>query len=477
MKNQIIYIALFSLILGGCTKDITEFNNNSKAPEVVPASMLFANAQKDLVYYMASPSVNVNTFRLWSQHWTQTTYVDESNYELIERNINGEVFDRLYANVLRDLAEARDVIDVDVIISDEDAKIQLAMIDMMEVYTYSVLVDIFNDVPYTEGVTLLNNLTPSYDDAQTIYKDLGDRLNTIISDLNGSGSSGDLGAADLIYGGDVALWTEFAQSLKLKLGVKLGDVDAAAGQTWAEEAASGALSSSASNATLYFESSPPNTNPLWEALVQSGRTDFVASQTLGDIMNTTSDPRRAVYFRALDSLGNVVGNPHGGGGAYALFSQPGDILEDPSMPASLITYDEVLFLKAEAAARGWAVGGTAQSYYNSAITESMSVWGVNADSFLTQASIDYDAQIAAGSTWKEIIATQKWVAMYDRGLEAYSTWRLYDAPTMAEAAEAKTKPPFRYNYSVDEYSVNGTAVSGANGGSDNIMDKVFWDVN
>ncbi len=107
----------------------------------------------------------------------------------------------------------------------------------------------------------------------------------------------------------------------------------------------------------------------------------------------------------------------------------------------------------------------------------MSAWGVDIDTFLTQASVDYDAQIAAGSTWKEIIATQKWVAMYDRGLEAYSTWRLYDAPTMADAVEAGTPPPYRYNYSVDEYSVNGTAVSDANGGSDNVMDKVFWDVN
>ena len=67
--------------------------------------------------------------------------------------------------------------------------------------------------------------------------------------------------------------------------------------------------------------------------------------------------------------------------------------------------------------------------------------------------------------------------MYDRGFEAWSTWRLYDAPQMELAAEAGTVPPTRYNYSVDEYSVNGTAASAANGGSDKVTDKVFWDVN
>jgi hypothetical protein len=477
MKNQIIYIAVFSMILGGCTKDITEFNTNPKTPEVVPAGMLYANAQKDLVYYLASPSVNVNTFRLWSQHWTQTTYVDESNYELTERNINGEVYDRLYANVLRDLSEARLILEEDELVTAADAKVQMAMISLLEVYTYHVLVDIFNDVPYSSSNQLIDDLAPSYDDAKTIYLDLGKRLDAIVADLGGSGSTGELGASDLIYNGDATLWVEFAHSLKLKLALRLADVDAGTAQGWAEGSANKSLSSSASNAMLYFESAPPNTNPLWEDLVQSGRTDFVASQTLGDAMNETNDPRRAVYFRALDSLGNIVGNAHGGGGAYSLYSQPGDLFEDPGLPATLITYDEVLFLKAEASARGWAVGGSVQSFYNSAIDESMAAWGVDIDTFLTQSTVDYDDQIAAGKTWKEIIGNQKWIAMYDRGLEAYSTWRLYDAPTMADAVEAGTPPPFRYNYSVDEYSVNEAAVSGANGGSDNVMDKVFWDVN
>lgn len=112
MKNKLIYTALIAFVFASCTKDITDLNTNTKAPENVPAAMLFANAQKDLVYYMASPNVNTNTLRLWSQHWTQTTYIDESNYELTERNINGRVFNSLYADVLRDLSDALSLIHI-----------------------------------------------------------------------------------------------------------------------------------------------------------------------------------------------------------------------------------------------------------------------------------------------------------------------------------------------------------------------------
>ncbi len=473
MKKLFIYSTVVLLGFSSCTKDINSLNENTKAPEEVPAGMLFANAQKELFRFDASPNVNDNNLRLWAQHWTQTTYTDESNYELIERNVNGRTFNTLYANVLRDLNEARVFVDNDALLSDADKATQGAMITLMEVYTYHVLVDLFNDVPYSEANGLLDKLNPSYDDAETIYRDLLSRIDGALSALAGSGSSGELGSSDLIYSGSEMMWAEFGNSLKLKLALRMADVAPGDAQGWAEAAAGGALSSSSSNAVVSFEGGVPNTNPLWEDLVQSGRTDFIASQTLSDALNAQNDPRSAVFFRALDSLGSVTGNPHGSGGAYNNFSQPGDMLENPTMPHWIMSYDEVLFLKAEAAARGWAVGGTAEDFYNDALQASVELWtgaGTSDSTFLAVTA--YDA-----NNWKTVIGTQKWIAMYNRGFEAWSTWRLYDAPTMAAAAEAGTTPPMRYNYSVDEYSVNGESVSAANGGSDNVMDKVFWDVN
>lgn len=472
-----ILISILSLILiWGCTKDITSINKNPKAPEVVLANSLFSNAQKELFDYMASPNVNVNTFRLWSQHWTQTTYVDESNYELLERNINGEVFDRLYARILRDLAEARVIIDADEFLSDADKANQLAMITVLEVYSYHVLVDIFGDVPYSEALDGNNNVTPVFDDAASIYKDLFTKLDGAITAL-GAGSAGNLADGDFIYGGDAASWQTFASSLKLKLALRMADIDPAMAQSEGSAALANVMSRDGQSARFSYQNSTPNTNPLWEDLVQSGRTDFVVANTLADVMNTSEDPRRGVYFRELDSLGALIGLAHGAGGSYYTHSQPGDALENKTLPGVLMDYTEVLFLQSEAAARGW--GGDASSLYQAAVNQSVTDWTGTAATAAFLNKVHYDSLMAApnNKTWKEVIATQKWVALYNRGFEAWSTWRLYDAPTMNVSAEAGTTPPTRYNYSVDEYSINGTSVSAANSGSDLVTDKVFWDVN
>jgi len=472
-----ILISILSLILiWGCTKDITSINKNPKAPEVVLANSLFSNAQKELFDYMASPNVNVNTFRLWSQHWTQTTYVDESNYELLERNINGEVFDRLYARILRDLAEARVIIDADEFLSDADKANQLAMITVLEVYSYHVLVDIFGDVPYSEALDGNNNVTPVFDDAAGIYKDLFTKLDGAITAL-GAGSAGNLADGDFIYGGDAASWQTFASSLKLKLALRMADIDPAMAQSEGSAALANVMSRDGQSARFSYQNSTPNTNPLWEDLVQSGRTDFVVANTLADVMNTSEDPRRGVYFRELDSLGALIGLAHGAGGSYYTHSQPGDALENKTLPGVLMDYTEVLFLQSEAAARGW--GGDASALYQAAVNQSVTDWTGTAATAAFLNKVHYDSLMAApnNKTWKEVIATQKWVALYNRGFEAWSTWRLYDAPTMNVSAEAGTTPPTRYNYSVDEYSINGTSVSAANSGSDLVTDKVFWDVN
>jgi hypothetical protein len=466
MKKVLIYTGLAVFILSGCTKDITDFNKNPKAPEEVPAAMLYANAQKDLVYYMSSPNVNVNTFRLWSQHWTQTTYTDESNYELTERNINGGVYDRLYANVLRDLSEARAIIGKDELVTGNDEKAQLALITIIECYAYHVLVDIFNDVPYTDAIQLLDNLAPGYDDAATIYSSVMSDLDGAIADLNAGGGTGELGASDNIYGGSASSWAAFAGALKMKMAVRTGDMAAAA----AADPGAGF-----SSAMMTFEGSAPNTNPLWEALVQSGRTDYIASSTFGDILNDRMDPRRGMFFKNVgDSIdgGKITGNPHGSGGAYPLYSQPGAMLEDPTHPGQLMTTAEVEFLRAHIDATN-DDDAAAATHYHAGIMASCSDWGVDGSTYIMHPMVNADSLLAAGTSWNEIIGTQKWIAMYDNSFEAWSTWRFYDYPMMAVAAEAGTTPPTRYNYSVDEYSINNDNVSGANGGNDDKYGKVF----
>lgn len=485
-RLAIIALALFTTV--SC-EDLTDLNDNPKVPEQVPADALIANALKEMTDIMSSTNVNENVWRLWAQQWSQVTYVDESNYELVERDINGELWNTMYARAIRDLEEARKTLEADDIISAEHKKNQLAMIEVLEVFAYHVLVDIFGDVPYEQA---LKEDAPAYTDAATIYDDLFARLEDAANKL--SGSTG-LGAADLIYGGDADAWSLFANTLQLRMAMRLRDVDQAKSKAEAEEAVGrGVFMSMEDAARLNYQSAPPNTNPLWEDLVQSRRTDFIASGTFGDLLNELQDPRREFFFRNL-SNDSVVGPPHGEPGAYNDHSQPSDILENPELPGELLGYVETLFNLADAAQLGYSVGGSAKDFYEDAITESMEEWEMYSETYGDGATLDANAistylgqaEVAwdAGNA-EELIGTQKYIAMYNRPFEAYSTWRLYDYPQLEQAANAGTTPPTRFTYPVDEFTLNEANVTSANNkiqevlppgasAGDKRFGKVFWD--
>jgi hypothetical protein len=468
--KKLFTAASAALLIASCTSDLSSLNENSKAPVQVPAGTLIANATVDLSDYLASVDVNLNNFTLWSQHWTQTTYTDESNYDYNQRDVNGNTFDRLYANVIRDLQDAKGLIEVDAVLLPQVKANQLAVADLLQVYAYHVLVDIHNDVPYSEAIG--DVVAPKYDAAAAIYTDLVTRILTAHSTLAGDNG---LGSFDLVYGGDANAWKKFAASLALKLAVRAADVDPTA-QTVAETAAAaGVFTSSADNASMSYTASPPYTNPLWNSLVQSGRTDFCASNTIAGIMNAHNDPRRGVYFRNLDSLGDLMGGVYGQNSAYNSHSQPGDAVEVPTLTAHFMSFSEVSFLLADAAQRQWNVVGTAAEHYANGVNASMAQWGVSeteAAAYLAQPTVAWDPTV-----WKECIGHQKWLAMYMRGNEAYNTIRTYDYPVMNIADVAQRFVPNRMSYGVDEYSLNTTNVEAANGGSDADTDKVFWDVN
>ena len=143
------------------------------------------------------------------------------------------------------------------------------------------------------------------------------------------------------------------------------------------------------------------------------------------------------------------------------------------------TYAEMEFFLAEAAQKGWAVGGTVESHYNNGITASILYYGgtqADADAYLAQASVAYTT---ATGTWKEKIGTQKWLAMYNRGIEGWSEWRRLDAPTLNfPVGLSYSDIPTRFPYPFTENDMNPSydAAAAAIGG-DLATTKLWWDVN
>ncbi len=479
--KKIVYILLVTLITASCNGVLEDMNKNIKSPEVVPGETLFSNAQKNLADLYSGSNVNINIFHIWAQYWTETTYTDEANYDVVNRTIPDNDWRRLYRDILMDLREASNIISAETYVLPSDIAAQankVAIADILSVYTYQTLVDMFGDVPYTEALDITNTV-PKYDDAAGIYTDLLARLNTDIANLDASNAS--YGGADLYYGGDVAKWLMFANSLKLKIGITLADADNAAAKTACESAAAGVFASSADNATLPYQSATPNTNPLWVDLVASGRKDFVATSTIIDKMLALNDPRISSYYTTVDTGNGVpiyLGGIYGASNPYGGFSHIGAKMEDPTLECVLLSYEEVEFYLAEAVERGYSVGGTAEDHYNNGVTASIEYWGGSAGdatTYLGQASVAY---ATAASTWQEKVGTQAWLALFNRGFVAWTEWRRLDFPVLnPPPGMTQADIPTRFTYPINEQTLNGdnyTSAASAVGG-DLLTTKLFWD--
>ena len=478
MKNLLLILGVFA-IFTSCSDDITSLNNDTKNPTVVPAEYLFSNAEKSLVDQMVSTNVNNNVFRLFVQQWTETIYTDESNYDVATRTIPDNHFRTIYRDVLKDLSEAEKILSSENAVTPEQIAVvtnKKAQIEIMIAYSYSILVDTFGDVPYTEALDIEGHPTPKYDDAETIYRDLIARLGAAQASMNDSYGSFD--SADLIYGGDVANWKKFANSLRLKLAINMDDVDHAFASTEALAAVTaGVIASNDENAALKYLSVQPNTNPIFVDVVASGRDDFVPTSTIIDKMNVLNDPRRTEYF-TLES-GSYVGGTPGDGNTFANYSHIGPKILDPSFEGLLMDYSEVEFLLAEAVERGIAIGGTAETHYNDAILASMSYWGVTADAtaYLLQPSVAYTT---ATGVWQQKIGEQSYIALYNRGFEAWTTYRRLDYPVLVAPVDAAVpQVPTRLTYPSLEQTLNAANYAAASSaiGGDLLTTKIFWDIN
>lgn len=479
-KILLIYFVLFTLV--SC-EDITDLNENIRQPEQVPAEQLFSSAQFSLADLMTTPNVNIGIFRLLAQQWAQTTYIDESQYNLATRNITQNFWHAMYRDVLMDLNQADIALERDQITAAEIRANQAAMIEIMQVYSWSVLVETFGDIPYSEAFND-DIIDPVYDDAEDVYADLLSRLNSAISTLetNQGSGAGAFNRADLLYGGDVANWVKFGNSLQLRMGILLADVNEGQARSVVEDAAGNVFESGADAAAFQFNTNPTYANPVWQNLVQSGRNDFVPANTLVDVMNELEDPRREFFFTPYQGEageGVYRGGTYGTSNAFGSFSHVNQRITEPQFEALLLSYTEVQFYLAEAAARGWNVGGDAETFYNEAITSSLNYWGGNditeeeIQSYLEQEEVAFDE-----ANWRERIGVQSWIAFYNRGYEAWRQWRRLDYPQLEAPEDAQSAIPIRFTYPVSEQNLNTANYNSAANvmGGDFVDVNLFWDV-
>jgi hypothetical protein len=465
MKKYIV--ALMALVtLWSCQSDeqYEDLNRDPKNPTDVASDFLFTAATVSLSDNMASPNVNDGLYRFLAQYFTTTTYLDEPNYNFSSRSNPDNVWSEIYRDVLLDVQDAKSKVMANSELAQAAKDARLGQLEVIEVYAWHVLVDTFGDIPYTQGLQAEEFPQPTYDDDMAIYEDLITRLGNVTAMLSaGQGYT----TADVVYGGDMNKWMMFANSLKLRLGMRISDAE-----TVQSAVSNGVFMANADNATVEYQGADPYGNPLWEDLVLSGRSDFLASNTIVDYMNELDDPRRMVYFD--DNKEEYIGGIYGASNNYGDYTHIGDPFKQPTREGILLDYAEVRFNQSRAAELGYSVGGDAETHYNAAITASMEYWGVaegEISAYLSQGAVAYDGSV-------DQFAKQYWIAMYDNPFQGWSLWRKYDAPELNIPAEFETPVPLRYTYPVDETNLNEDnyeAAAEAIGG-DTAQTPIFWDV-
>jgi len=479
LKNTLKIVGIGAVLFSCSTSDLNDDPNS--AYTTVPYSLLNYST-KNLADYYNTPSVNTNNFRLVMQYWQETTYADESNYDFVTRNISNNVWINNYVNVLQNLVQAKKIINeyqptpAEAPTWQQTKRNQLALIDIVQAFTYQDLVDTYGDIPYSSSNDLDNNPLPSYTKAQDIYVDLINRVKSDVAALKQGGNLGDLANGDNFYRGDINKWITFGNSLLLKMGITIADANPSLAQTTVTNAISdGVMSSAADNCMIQYEVSAPNYSQLYANLVASNRNDFVAAKTIIDYMNTNNDARRSKYFAGNKTP--YVGGPVGTPSPFTSYTQIGDFAYSPNEPGTVMNYTEVAFYLAEAAAR-WGTGNPAL-LYSAAVTASFEQWGLSATDaagYLT--TKPYDA-----SNWKKSIGEQAWVAMFNQGNQAWTFWRRLDYPVLVAPAtavsQAEGKVPVRLQYPIREVTANPSnyAAASASIGGDKLTTKIFWDKN
>jgi len=488
MKMKTYKSVLFSLLaLGGmnsCTSDFEEMNRDKINPENVNIEYLIADAEFEMAERIVnSIDVNRNISGILCQHVSKFQYIDATRWEIRE----GLQRDFL-SDAYHELVELKQAIEeVELIDEAEAVKLlkyeKLVMLRALSAYSWQTIADAYGSSPYSEALDVLN-IQPKFDTQQEIY--MGE-LNKLSEVLKKAGKSGNIfGSQDIIYNGDVEMWNKFANSILLRMAMRISDIDKENSVKFANQAiAGGVFESNEDNALLKYLKVTGKWNPVYNAF-HTGSPSECASNTMIDLLKENSDPRMEIFWSPNDD-GEYIGNGFGISGAntFSFFNKETmyDVGLDETgkvdLPGIFMDYAGVEFFLAEAVIRGgYNVTGTAKSHFLAGVEASLEYWGVSSDdvaTYVAAAGVRYDA----ASDKMEIIATEKWVALMTQGTEAWAEVRRLDAPAMnAPVGVGIEMFPVRLKFSPTDYSFNRANVVKAASeiGGDEQTVKLWWDI-
>lgn len=465
ITKKLLLFATISLLIFSCdTVDFGDINTDPNNPSTASSSGLFANALKSLPDHLTQ-----TTSILYAQYTANGQYPDESNYVSLNWSYYG-----WYSGALKDLQA---VVDVNTENPVPNSKNAIAAATLLRAYYLHTLTDRWGRIPYSEALLGLEDTFPALDSQESVYRGLISEIDNALAMIDGNGNPD----GDILFNGDMNRWKQFGNTLKAIMALRMSKRNAEMNdfpKTVFNQAISGAIKSASENIKYTFLSDDNNDNPWQDRFVDEGRTDWLMSDVIVDYMigngtdTAPQDPRLHKYADPLVGTNKYVGADYGAGNDlvanYSLITT--NIIYNQTAPAYIFTAAQIQFSMAEAVELGW-MSGSAATYYNAGIQQSMNQWGVDA--------ADATAFIASEPYVNmQSIAEQKWVALFLQGYEAWAEWRRIGGPAtiVKPAAQLQgTDIPQRQAYSTSTPNINEENYNAAIAaqGPDN-LDTVLW---
>ena len=512
-------IAATAALALACTKSFEKFNTNPDAVQEVDVKSYITTMQMDAVIPCSDVGANAyqracdlmgNGYAGYfspCQSWNGGNYT--LTYDLNGVDYNNVPFQMAFTNVMPAWLNLRTAYENEQLSED-----MFAVAEVIKVLCLQRTTDVYGPIPVSHFGEDVN----PYDSQEQVYMDLIEDLDAAIAILANynTQTSAALGKVDAVFEGDYSKWYKLANSEKLRIAVRLRHILPTQAKTWAEDAvAAGVMEISDDGAWLKTTGSITVKNPSHESW--GVYNDFRMGATMDSYLNGYEDPRLPLYFSkaTIDE-----GGYHGircGLADLAAENDPNYIgMSCPNIgaddPVVWFLASEVAFLKAEGALIGWNMGGNAKDFYHKGIELSFEENGLTSGSAVTYytdnartpanfvdyslgtASDSYNMNVSITPTWGdnasqeqnlERIITQKWIAMYPNGQEAWSEFRRTGYPRVIPIVDNESNNVIDTNEQIRrmtfprlEYANNLAQVNAAVillGGPDTGATRLWWD--
>ena len=506
---------LTTFMFFGCTDDFEELNTNDRVLTELDAALIgniFARVQHRGMY-SDSPQISQNLFGdHFAQYYSNThPNFPSDRYELVGGWLNG-AWNQFYGNVANNLAVVLQGTDP---VENPGFETFHAIAQIYRVICYEHLANYWGPIPYSQVGN--GEASVPYDAQDTMYKSFFTTLDAALAILNSNSGGNAFGANDQIYGGDVDKWIIFGNTIRLRIALRISRVDPALAKTQAETAVRDGVMELVSDDALF----KPTVNSRNGMNRMVPWNEFRMSATMESVLKGYNDPRMPHFFRPTRESSDPAFADYNGGppfwkgmrNGYEVvdLAQPqiqtdfvsplgprwDTVDKQSSNPHEHMQSSEAYFARAEGAMNGWSMGGTAEELYNLGITRSMEYWGIDAGTIAAyiQSSAtpttthdaptpvsDVPVKFDAGRAMEQIM-TQKWLAYFPNGWEAWAELRRTDLPAMYERMAsqnpdvAKDEIMRRAQFVSGEYETNGSAVDaavGILGGPDKGSTRLWW---